>query len=98
MLIGWRYGICIHSLSSTCLYIAQLFTEFDAETPVAHWERADQASPLSLMLTSGTENFHPQIIAAFTVQELKMRMAEKADLVALSRAAAQSKTLVNLNQ
>ncbi|KAJ7761634.1 hypothetical protein B0H14DRAFT_377847 [Mycena olivaceomarginata] len=75
-----------------------LFTEFDAETPVAHWERADQASPLSLMLYSGTENFHPQIIAAFTVQELKMRMAEKADLVALSRAAAQSKTLVNLNQ
>jgi hypothetical protein len=50
------------------------------------------------MLYSGTENFHPQIIAAFTVQELKMRMAEKADLVALSRAAAQSKTLVNLNQ
>ncbi|KAJ7036342.1 hypothetical protein C8F04DRAFT_953916 [Mycena alexandri] len=67
-----------------------LFAEYDPETPVAHWERRDGTSPLSLILYAGTENFHPQIIAAFIVQELKMRMAEKADLVALSRAAARS--------
>ncbi|KAF7365733.1 Peptide methionine sulfoxide reductase [Mycena venus] len=70
-----------------------LFTEYDLESPVAHWERPDESSPLSLILYSGTENFHPQIITAFTVQELKMRMAEKADIVALSRATAQSRGL-----
>ncbi|KAJ7081017.1 hypothetical protein C8R44DRAFT_68756 [Mycena epipterygia] len=67
-----------------------LFTEYDLESPVAHWERPDKTSPLSLVLYSGTENFHAPIIAAFTVQELKMRMAEKANLVALNRATARS--------
>lgn len=76
--------------------ISQLFTEFDLETPVAHWDRPSDTSPLALVLYPGTENFHPQIIAAFTIQELKMRMAEKADTVAQSRAAAQSRTLMNL--
>ncbi|KAJ6548370.1 hypothetical protein B0H19DRAFT_1378894 [Mycena capillaripes] len=65
-------------------------------TPVAHWERPNDTSPLTLILYSGTENFHPQIIAAFTIQQLKMRMAEKADTVAQSRAAAQSRSLLYL--
>ncbi|KAJ7727558.1 hypothetical protein DFH07DRAFT_851754 [Mycena maculata] len=73
-----------------------LYTEYDLEKPVAHWKLPDNASPLSLILHPGTENFHPQIIAAFTIEELKMRMAEKADSMALSRAAAHSATLVSL--
>jgi hypothetical protein len=56
------------------------------ETPVAHWAKPDDTSPLSLILYAGTENFRPQIIAAFITRELKMRMVEKADKVALSRA------------
>jgi hypothetical protein len=85
------------SLSADVLmHIPQLFVEYDLETPVAHWASPDESSPLSLMLYPGTENFHPQIILAFTVRELKMRMTEKADTVAQSRSAAQSSTLVSL--
>ncbi|KAJ7486890.1 hypothetical protein FB451DRAFT_774768 [Mycena latifolia] len=73
-----------------------LFTEYDLENPVAHWRRPDDTSPLSLVLYPGTENFHPEIIAAFTIQELKMRMTEKADSIALSRAAAQATPLTKL--
>ncbi|KAJ7907817.1 hypothetical protein B0H13DRAFT_1715704 [Mycena leptocephala] len=62
-----------------------LFTEHDLETPVAHWELPDGSSPLSLILYPGTENFHPQIIAAFTIQDLKMRMAGQASTAALRR-------------
>ncbi|KAF8205176.1 hypothetical protein K438DRAFT_1932098 [Mycena galopus ATCC 62051] len=93
--IETEVGNCV--LKKHPVYRLALFTEYDLESPVAHWEREDVTSPLSLVLYSGTENFYVQIIAAFTVQELKMRMAEKANLVALSRAAAQSKTLVNLS-
>ncbi len=78
------FADCIISAVRTNL--SQLFTEYDLESPIAHWDRADATSPLSLILYSGTENFHPQIIAAFTVQELKLRMAEKANLVAQGRA------------
>ncbi|KAJ7238838.1 hypothetical protein B0H12DRAFT_1136877 [Mycena haematopus] len=94
--IETEVGNCV--LKKDRIYRLVLFTEYDLETPVAHWESGDGTSPPSLILHSGTENFHPQIIAAFTVQELKMRMAEKADIMAQSRAAAQSKTLVSLNQ
>ncbi|KAJ7167073.1 hypothetical protein C8R46DRAFT_1219453 [Mycena filopes] len=86
--IETEVGNCF--LKKHITYRLALFTEYDLDTPVAHWERRDDASPLSLILYAGTENFHPQIIAAFIVQELKMRMTEKADLVALSRAAARS--------
>jgi hypothetical protein len=65
--------------------IHQLFTEHDLETPVAHWELPDGSSPLSLILYPGTENFHPQIIAAFTIQDLKMRMEGQASTAALRR-------------
>ncbi|KAJ6489883.1 hypothetical protein C8R45DRAFT_901493 [Mycena sanguinolenta] len=92
--IQTEVGNCI--LKKHQIYRLALFTEYDLETPVAHWENAT-GTP-SLILHSGTENFYPQIIAAFTVRELKMRMAEKADIMAQSRAAAQSKTLVSLNQ
>ncbi|KAJ6626147.1 hypothetical protein B0H10DRAFT_1999209 [Mycena sp. CBHHK59/15] len=75
-------------------YRLALFTEYDLDTPVAHWERhSDPFAPPTLVLYSGTENFRPQIVAAFTIMELKMRMTEKADIVALSKAAAQSTTL-----
>ncbi|KAJ7724363.1 hypothetical protein B0H16DRAFT_1384948 [Mycena metata] len=57
-------------------------------TPIAHWQRRDNACPLSLVLYTGIEGFHPQIITAFVIQELKMGMAEKADLMALTRAIA----------
>jgi hypothetical protein len=43
-----------------------------------------------LVLCSGTEKFVPQIIAAFTIQELKMRNEEKSDRVAQFKAAAPS--------
>ncbi|KAJ6540836.1 hypothetical protein DFH09DRAFT_1323076 [Mycena vulgaris] len=98
----------VHRLAASILWVSgewdnpnlhlQLFTEYDLETPVAHWERPTPTSPLSLILYSGTENFHPQIIAAFIVQELKMRMAEKADSVALSRAAAQATPLARMGR
>ncbi|KAK7039874.1 peptide methionine sulfoxide reductase [Favolaschia claudopus] len=87
-------GNCV--LKKDLLHRLALFTEYDLSTPIAHWDVSVPGS-LSLVLYPGTENFHPQILVAFTVQELKMRMAEKADLVAQSRAAAQSKTLVNVN-
>jgi hypothetical protein len=45
--------------------------------------------PLSLILYSGTENFEPQIIAAFTIRELSMRNTEKALTLAQSRATYQ---------
>jgi hypothetical protein len=43
---------------------------------VAHW---GGTSPPTLVLYPGTENFHAQIIAAFTVQELEIRASEKAE-------------------
>ncbi|KAJ7065782.1 hypothetical protein C8F01DRAFT_982387 [Mycena amicta] len=78
-------------------YRLALYTEFDLESPVAHWAPLDSASPPTLVI-SGTipEAFHPQVICAFIIQELKMRMAEKADLVALGRAAAQSTPLARV--
>ncbi|KAF8194070.1 hypothetical protein K438DRAFT_1761621 [Mycena galopus ATCC 62051] len=60
------------------------------ETPVAHWEpRTDKTSPPSLILYPGTENFYLQIIATFTVQELKMRRAENAQAARFSRFAVE---------
>ncbi|KAJ7099179.1 hypothetical protein C8R44DRAFT_947467 [Mycena epipterygia] len=57
--------------------------------PVAHWQRRAAGAPLSPVLYAGTESFHAQIIAAFIVQELRMRMAEKAEgtLVPVGSAA-----------
>ncbi|KAF7341684.1 Peptide methionine sulfoxide reductase [Mycena sanguinolenta] len=77
-------------------YRLALFAEYDLETPVAHWERANSISPLSLMFYSGTENFHPQIIAAFTIMELKMRREENAQAMRFSRFAARSTTLMSI--
>ncbi|KAJ7436484.1 hypothetical protein B0H11DRAFT_1754780 [Mycena galericulata] len=79
-------------------YRLALYSEYDPDNPVAHWKRTDPASPLSLILYPGTEDFHPQIIAAFTIEELKMRMLEKMDSVALSRAAANQVTMVSLGR
>ncbi|KAJ7649250.1 hypothetical protein B0H17DRAFT_1102383 [Mycena rosella] len=66
-----------------------LFTEYDCENPVAHWDRPNATSPISL-------NFHPQIIAAFTIQELRMRMAEEGRLGCSQRAAAQATPIATL--
>ncbi|KAJ7195925.1 hypothetical protein GGX14DRAFT_700642 [Mycena pura] len=92
--IDTEVGQCL--LRQHRIYRLALFTEFDLETPVAHWDRVDGQSPLSLVLYSGTENFHPQIIAAFIIEELRMRMAEKADTVAQGRAAATGTPLASL--
>ncbi|KAJ6453717.1 hypothetical protein C8R45DRAFT_846894 [Mycena sanguinolenta] len=77
-------------------YRLALFAKYDLETPVAHWERENTIHPLSLVLYPGTENFHPQIIAAFTIMELKMRRAENAQAVRFSRFAARSTTLMSI--
>ncbi|KAJ7802369.1 hypothetical protein B0H14DRAFT_2614357 [Mycena olivaceomarginata] len=69
---------------------ASYFWRSDFETPIAHWARSEESSQLLLVLCSGTEKFVPQIIAAFTIQELKMRNQEKSDRVAQFKAAAPS--------
>ncbi|KAJ6597555.1 hypothetical protein DFH09DRAFT_82482 [Mycena vulgaris] len=56
-----------------------LFAEHDLEHPVAHWRGPAPGRPPTLVLYPGTEDFHAQIIAAFALQELKIRMWEKAD-------------------
>ncbi|KAJ7453333.1 hypothetical protein B0H11DRAFT_2245563 [Mycena galericulata] len=77
-------------------YRLALYSEYDLNKPVAHWKCTDSASPLSLILYPGTEDFHAQIIVAFITEELKMRSLEKYDGVALSRAAAHELTVVDM--
>ncbi|KAF7288603.1 hypothetical protein MIND_01426900 [Mycena indigotica] len=82
-------------------YRLALYTEFDPDSPVAHWASPDPAALASLpptLVIAGSipEAFHPQVICVFIIEELKMRMAEKADLVALGRAEAQSTPLARL--
>ncbi|KAJ7875034.1 hypothetical protein B0H13DRAFT_1723284 [Mycena leptocephala] len=72
-----------------------LFTEHDLETPIARWELSSGSSPLSLILYPGTENFYPEIIAAFTIQDLKMRTAGQSGTVALQRPGIITNTLVS---
>ncbi|KAJ7142622.1 hypothetical protein C8R44DRAFT_760891 [Mycena epipterygia] len=56
-----------------------LFREDDLDTPVAHWQRSSDTAAPALILQAGTWNsVRPQIIAAFIVQEFRMRMEEKA--------------------
>ncbi|KAF7296266.1 hypothetical protein HMN09_01095900 [Mycena chlorophos] len=76
-------------------YRLALFTEFDTETPIAHWEKG--SSPPSLLISSSVpEAFHPQVICAFIIEEFKMRMAEKADVIAQGKALAQSTPLARI--
>ncbi|KAJ6529657.1 hypothetical protein B0H19DRAFT_1192983 [Mycena capillaripes] len=73
--IETEMGTCL--LKKHPIYRLALFKDYDLETPVARWERPNASSPISLLLWPGTEKFHPQIIAAFTIRELKMRLTEK---------------------
>ncbi|KAJ6597558.1 hypothetical protein DFH09DRAFT_1071564 [Mycena vulgaris] len=70
-----------------------LFAEHDLEHPVAHW-RGPTPGPPTLVLYPSTEDFYAQIIEAFTLKELKLRMSEKtgAVLAPVSRAAILDKT------
>ncbi|KAJ7858235.1 hypothetical protein B0H14DRAFT_3864419 [Mycena olivaceomarginata] len=86
--IETELGNCVLKVHPT--YRLALFLESDFETPIAHWARSEESSQLLLVLCSGTEKFVPQIIAAFTIQELKMRNEEKSDRVAQFKAAAPS--------
>ncbi|KAJ7843742.1 hypothetical protein B0H14DRAFT_3139499 [Mycena olivaceomarginata] len=86
--IETELGNCVLKVHPT--YRLALFLESDFETPIAHWARSEESSQLLLVLCSGTEKFVPQIIAAFTIQELKMRNQEKSDRVAQFKAAAPS--------
>ncbi|KAJ7142636.1 hypothetical protein C8R44DRAFT_974276 [Mycena epipterygia] len=65
-----------------------LFRDDDLETPLAHWQRPSDTAPPALVLQAGTRaSVRPQIIAAFVVQEFRMRMEEKAGI---DRAGVQS--------
>ncbi|KAJ7611274.1 hypothetical protein FB45DRAFT_1037607 [Roridomyces roridus] len=70
-------------------YRLALYTPDDPRTPIAHWQRGTaRNSPLSLVLYPGTENIQPQIMAAFVIQEQRMRMVEKKNGLALAPGAA----------
>jgi hypothetical protein len=69
----------------TTLTSVQLYKEEDLETPVAYWQRTNAAAPPTLVLQAGIwSSARPQIIAAFIIRELMMRMREKASHIALS--------------
>ncbi|KAF7308115.1 hypothetical protein MKEN_01174100 [Mycena kentingensis (nom. inval.)] len=90
-------GLCI--LRTHREYRLALYTEFDADLPVAHWEatEASRSVPPQLVIANAIpESLHPQIICAFVVEEFRMRMAEKADVVAQAKAAAHVKTLAQI--
>ncbi|KAJ7099136.1 hypothetical protein C8R44DRAFT_859494 [Mycena epipterygia] len=92
-------GKCV--LKPDLVHRLALFAEHDLQTPVAHWQRRAAGAPLSPVLYAGTESFRAQIIAAFIVLELRMRMAEKAEgtLVPVGRAAILATTpLAMLNR
>ncbi|KAJ7247584.1 hypothetical protein C8J57DRAFT_722101 [Mycena rebaudengoi] len=63
-------------------YRLALFHE-DLQTIAANWQpTTDASSPMTLVLAPGTEKCHPQIIAAFLLEEQKLRMEEKNRKVA----------------
>ncbi|KAF7360058.1 hypothetical protein MVEN_00733900 [Mycena venus] len=67
-----------------------LFQEDDLQKPIAQWERVNgtgTSSPPIIVIEAGpweVESLRPCIIAAFIVQEFKMRMKEQAGSVTLA--------------
>ncbi|KAJ7619817.1 hypothetical protein DFH06DRAFT_1360880 [Mycena polygramma] len=73
-------------------------SDLECTTPLAHWARSPETGQLqlSLNLPAGMEDFRPQIIAAFTVEELKMRGTEKYDTVQQAHAAVRNEAVKDL--
>ncbi|KAJ6532422.1 hypothetical protein B0H19DRAFT_1383875 [Mycena capillaripes] len=72
-------------------YRLALFTERDSETPVAHWETAatsPSASLPTLVFRPEAESAQLRILAAFIVEEQRVREAERGSLSDQGRFAA----------
>ncbi|KAJ7726139.1 hypothetical protein B0H16DRAFT_1471566 [Mycena metata] len=78
-LLQTEVGTCL--LTRHVNHRLALFTEFDPETPIAHWARRNDTFQLSLIFYAGTQDFYAQVIAAFIIVEQKMRIAEEDDLM-----------------
>ncbi|CAK5270764.1 unnamed protein product [Mycena citricolor] len=69
------------------VYRLALFADFDSETPIAHWSETDAATLVIDLPGPAAPETHLEILAAFTIQELRLRMLEKAAIVAQRRAS-----------
>ncbi|TFK34888.1 hypothetical protein BDQ12DRAFT_737932 [Crucibulum laeve] len=58
-----------------------LFSEFDAEIPIAYMRPPTRSSPMGLHLERGTENFREEILGSFLILEQRMKMKEKVSAV-----------------
>ncbi|KAJ7231149.1 hypothetical protein B0H12DRAFT_1146817 [Mycena haematopus] len=92
-IIETEVGNCV--LKTHPVYRLEVFSEHNLDTPIAHWELANETRPLSLMLCAGTDTFYSQVIAAFTIQDLRMRMTEKSSRMAFGRAEMESRVIGN---
>ncbi|KAJ6453718.1 hypothetical protein C8R45DRAFT_1038723 [Mycena sanguinolenta] len=83
-IIETEMGKCV--LKQHHVYRLALFMEHDLDNPIARWYLGSGNSQLSLILSQGTETFHLQVIAAFIIQELRMRGTETSSQMAFGRA------------
>ncbi|KAF7296268.1 Peptide methionine sulfoxide reductase [Mycena chlorophos] len=83
------YGHVINAEIGQCIlrrhpeYRLALFTEFDSETPVAYWTHTTPSSssklPSLLISPLVPSSLHAQVVCAFLIEELKLRMRMPED-------------------